>query len=868
MLSSRCLYMLCATLMISICCHAQFENTLISKSYQEKPLEEVLNELQVDLEVKFFFKKQWLENKFVTTQIREKNLTEALELILKDQNLTYIVRQPNYIVLLPDTGSSSKSITVDNSLNGRISIGNLNARIETAIISGIVIKGIDSSPLEATIITVEGQTDRYVSLADGTFKISLPVGNYKLKFHHPTMVDFDISVALNSDGDLNVKMFEDVTVLDEIVISAQAIDQNISKTISGQDIIDIKTIKAIPAFFGEADVLNSVLSLPGVSKVGEGSSGINVRGGGVGQNLILVDNATVFNPSHLFGFFSTFNVDAVSRVNLYRGGVPVEYGGRLSSVMDIEIKNGNKEKLSGRGGIGIVNSRLMLEGPINDSTTFLAAIRAAYPNYLLRGREDEDLSTSSSFFGDGNLKIDHLINSKNRISLNGYASRDQFDFSEELEYEYGNATLGLEWNGQLSDKLFTKTSASYTNYNYEFGETSDVELAALLESEIEQLTLNSVFENESDEHLITFGTSLTFTSISPGTYSKASEVSIIEPLEIDEERAFEGALFVGDQFQLNDQLSLYGGIRYSFFKGGKKGIEEFYHGPEPRLSINYKASPTSSIKLGYNRMRQYIHFVSNTVSATPIDLWKLSNDEIEPQTADQVTLGYFRNFQENLFETSIEAFYKKTGNLIEYKNAADLFINENIEDELIQGKGRAYGIEFLMKKTRGKLTGWLSYTYSRSLIQVKDSNPANTINNGSFFPTNFDQPHNLSAFSNIKLTRRYSINANFVYNTGRPVSFPESIYQIRGVSIVDFAERNKYRIPNYHRLDVSLVMNTTLKKEKKIEANWSFSIYNLYGRQNTYSVYFKNDPITGEPQTFRLSILARPIFAISYNFKF
>ncbi|MEM7297487.1 MAG: TonB-dependent receptor plug domain-containing protein, partial [Bacteroidota bacterium] len=686
---------------------------------------------------------------------------------------------------------------------------------------------------------------------------------------HPTMIDFDISIALNSNGNLIVNMFEDVTVLDEVVISTQAIDQNVSKTISGQDIIDIETIKTIPAFFGEADVFNSVLSLPGVSKVGEGSSGINVRGGGVGQNLIRIDNATIYNPSHLFGFFSTFNADVVSRVNFFRGSIPAEYGGRLSSVMDVEIKNGNKEKISGSGGVGFVNSRIMIEGPIKkDSTSFLAAVRAAYPSYLLRNLEDQDLSNSAAFFGDANLKLDHLINDKNRVSFNGYWSRDRFDFSDEVEYDYGNITIGAEWNGQLTDELFTESSVNFTSYDYSFKEVGEPEISSLLEASVEQLAIENKFQKETENHTLTFGSNVTLIGIDPGNYSKGSEESIVEPLTIERENGIEGALFVGDEFRFNDRFSFYGGLRYSFFTGGREELEKFYHGPEPRFSVNYKSSPTSSIKLGFNRMRQYTHFISNTTTATPIDLWKLSNSSIRPQIADQITLGYFRNFQNNLIETSIEGFYKKTKDLVEYKNGADLFINEELEDELIQGTGRAYGVEFLVKKTRGNLNGWLSYTFSRSLIQVDDPNPLNVINDGAFFPTNFDQPHNISAFSNIKLSRRFSINANFTYNTGRPVSFPESAFRIRGVTITDFAERNKYRIPDYHRLDISLVLGTTLKRDKKIEANWSISVYNVYGRRNTYSVYFKNDPDTGRPQAYQLSVIARPIIAVSYNFKF
>lgn len=849
-------------------CYAQFDQPF-SRSYNKVPLIEVITELESNFQVKFFYNQEWLNENTVSTEISELSLKEALPKILNGKKLTYLLRSPNYIILLPDEGNSSQTLTVDNTANNRISIGNLDLSAEKAKISGYVINGGDNSPLNGTVITVNENDKRYLSDPNGYYEMTLPVGDYNFNFHHPTMVDYTISIALNSDGKLNVQMFEDVLVLEEVVISTEAIDQNVTKTISGQEIIDIETIKSIPAFFGEADVFNSVLSLPGVSKVGEGSSGINVRGGGVGQNLIQIDNAIVYNPSHLFGFFSTFNADAVSLVNFYRGSIPVEYGGRLSSVMDVEIKNGNKSEFTGAGGVGFVNSRFLIEGPIRkDSTSFLAGIRAAYPTYIIRRLDDQDLKNSSAFFGDANLKIDHLFDDKNRISINGYISKDQFDFSDEAEYEYGNQTVNAEWNGQISQNTFIESTASYSIYNYKFKDLIDPQLASSLDASVNQLTWDNKFQTEIENHKISYGTSLTSLVIEPGEYKKGSQESLLEPLTIPSESGLVAALFMGDEYRFNDQLSFYGGVRYSLFIGGKETLEEVYHGPEPRLSINVQTSSNSSVKLSYNRMRQYIHFISNTTSATPIDLWKLSNSSIKPSIADQFTIGYFRNLQQNMYETSAEVFYKKTTDLLEYRNGADLFVNQNLESEIVQGEGQAYGLELLLKKTRGNFNGWISYTFSRSLIRVEDSNPINTINNGDFFPTNFDQPHNISAFAKISLSRRLSINTNFTYNSGRPISYPEASYQLRGIQIADFVERNKDRIPDYHRLDISFVMATSLKREKKIEANWSLSIYNVYGRKNAYSVYFKTDEITGESQSFLLSVIARPIIALSYNFKF
>lgn len=852
----------------SFYCTAQFNQTA-SASYVETPLSEVIKEFESVYALKFYFSEEWLHSKQVNAQFDELGIEDALNKIFQGQNLTYILRQPNYVILLADEGSSSEVLTIDNSVSNRISIGNINLAFDKATIAGYVLTGENDLPLGGTVVTVNEQAARYVTLPNGFFEFLLPIGNHELAFHHPTMVDYKIPIALNSDGKVNFLMFEDVTLLDEVIVSTQAVDQNVSKTIAGQEIIDIQTIKNIPAFFGEADVFNSILSLPGVSKIGEGSSGINVRGGGVGQNLIQIDNATVYNPTHLFGFFSSFNADAVSKVNFYRGSIPVEYGGRLSSVMDVQIKSGNKEEISGVGGVGLVHSRILLEGPIRkDSTSFLAAVRVAYPNYMIGLADDEDLNNSGAFFGDANFKIDHLFNTRNRISFNGYRSRDTFDFSDEAKYDYGNRSFSIEWNGQLTGNTFFESSASHSTYDYQFKEISNPQLSSSLDASVNQFTFDNKFQTEVESHALSYGLSLTALAIDPGKYAKESPESIVDPFTIDRENGIEGAIFIGDEYSLSPSLSFYGGLRYSFFSGGKDGLEANYYGPEPRLSVNLKATATSSLKLGYNRMRQYVHFISNTTSATPIDLWKLSNTAIKPQVADQITFGYFRNFRTNMYETSAEVFYKNTTDLIEYKNGADLFLNQDIEGELIQGRGKAYGLEILIKKTRGDFNGWLSYTFSRSLIQVNEQHPSDNINGGDFFPTNFDQPHSLSAFSRIRLSRRFSINTNFTYNTGRPVSYPESIYQVRGIAIADFAERNKYRIPDYHRLDISFVMETTLKRVKKIESNWSLSVYNVYGRKNINSVYFKNNVVTGEPEVYQLSIIARPILAISYNFKF
>lgn len=842
----------------------------ISGSYYNVSLEQVIADLSANHGIRFYFKPQWLNGKSISVEYSNTPLREALIKIFRGQEISFILRDPNYVVLLKDEGNSTETKTIDSKSNtNRITIGEINLDKDRATLTGVVLNGENGTPLEGAVVSIPSADIRVVTRVNGYYELTLPPGTYEVNYHHQTMEDFDIDITLNGDGKLHVDMYEDVLRLAEVVIQEEAIDQNVSETITGQEQLDVQTIKKIPAFFGEVDIVNSVLSLPGVNKVGEGTTGFNVRGGNVGQNLILIDNSSIYNSSHLFGFFSAFNADVVQNVTFYRGSIPARYGGRISSVLDVGIKNGNKKKFTGQGGVGFINSRFSIEGPIiKDSTSFIFGIRAAYPNYIIKQLQDLQLSRSAAYFVDSNFKIDHLINSKNRISLSSYFSRDRFTLSNEAEYDYGNKALGLEWNTTLGEELYVDVKSNYSLYDYILTEIQEPQLASSLSSEVEQLSGQVDFELNKGSHKLTFGSSVTHYAIKPGDYSPASDLSQIETLKIDEETGIESAVYIGDEYNFTNRLSAYLGVRYSFFDGGKSDLTDFSHGIEPRFSINLQTSSSASVKLGYNRMRQYVQFISNTTAATPIDLWKLSNTQLAPTIGDQVTLGYFKNFNSNSIETSAELFYKETIDLVEYKNGADLFINPSIEDELLQGSGRAYGLEVMVKKKQGELQGWVSYTYSRSQIKVSNSSQEESINNGAYFSTNFDQPHNLTAFMNMQLTRRFSINANFQYNTGRPITYPESVYEINGITVSNYSERNKYRIPDYHRLDLSFTFTTSLKRKKKVEANWTFSIYNVYGRNNAYSVYFKNDPLTQEPKSYKLSVIGRPILALTYNFKF
>ena len=661
-------------------------------------------------------------------------------------------------------------------------------------------------------------------------------------------------------------MYTDLMQLDEIVISADD-QEDISESLAGKTTMTIKEIKSIPAMFGEVDLVRSILTLPGVSTVGEGASGFNVRGGTTSQNLVLLDDGVLYNPSHLFGFFSAVSSDAISSIDLHKGAIPVQYAGRISSALDINLKSGNKEKVHGTGGISYVSSKFNVEIPIiKGKSSISTATRVAYPTYLIRRVEDADLRRSSAFFGDISIKYDHLIDEKNLLSASGYISQDHFTLSDQAEYDYGNRIATIKWINNASSLINSEHLFNYSAYEYAVSDNSEISRGYQMKAGIKDYKWHSDFElSYISQHQIKLGLSAIHHSLQPGIYTP-EDSTYTDEIILDKENGTELGLFLSDKYQLANNLSIYGGIRYSLFRGGTSKYESMYHGIEPRVSINYQLNINSSLKLGYNRMRQYMHLISNTTAVTPIDSWKLSNTEVLPSIGDQISLGYFRNIDSKNYELVVEGYFKVVQNLIEYKNGANLFRNENIEEELVQGLGNSYGLELSLKKNTGKLNGWVNYTYSRSLIKVQSNQAENQINQGNWFPTNFDQPHNLNIFTNITLSRRFSLSTNYQYNTGRPFTKPVTSYFVFDAPVAHFDSRNNSRIPDYHRLDLTIFMGTSLKKSKKVEANWALSIYNVYARKNVYSVFFRKSSSTTE--AFKFIVIGRPLVSLAYNFKF
>lgn len=842
----------------------------ISIKADDISIDELFNQLEDKYDIEFRYKYEWIKDIRLDINVEDKSLTDFFDQHFKKFGLSLMFKEPNYFILLKDSPKQFElnSESYDDKPEV-ITLGNIDSEAKEATLYGTVKSAETGEPLPGITILSVDEKEGTVSSSNGKYNLTLPVGFHTLRYQSLETGTFEISLILNSSSNLDVKLYRDYVQLNEVVVTAKAMDENVSQTVTGVERMTLAEIEKMPAFLGESDVIKSITSLPGVSLTGEASAGFNVRGSGVGANLVLLDNGTLYNSSHLFGVFSAFSADNIGSIDLYKGAVPARFGGRISSVLNMEMRSGSKEQLKGNGGIGVISSRFNIETPIiKDKSSILTGFRAAYPNYLINAIDNYDLKRSSTFFGDWSLKYDHSINENNKILLTAYTSRDEFTVSNDVSYEYNNLVGSIQWNQNINENLSSKLNYNYSQYNYTLNEETDEEQSFGLYSVIENNKLNYEFEFTGfDKHLIEFGFNNVLYNLQPGNFSQDSS-SLLIVSDLTDESAIESAIYLSDEVQFNDNISAYAGLRYSYFSGGRDSLATNYGGLEPRLSINYKINSKSSIKAGYSKMRQYIHLISNTASVTPVDIWKLSNQEILPTVADQFTIGYFRNFDFNNYETSAEVYYRDIDNLIDYKNGASLFANDEIENELVQGKGLAYGAEFYLKKNRGRLTGWLSYTYSRSLIIVDGETNAERINNGNPFPTNFDQPHNFTFLGNFELSKRFDISANFQYNTGRPITYPESTFDFNGVRVANYSNRNQYRIPDYHRLDLSFHMASSLKREKKIEADWTLTLYNIYSRRNAYSVFFRSSESLRVLNSYRLAIIGQIVPALTYNFKF
>ncbi|WP_343704227.1 TonB-dependent receptor [Chitinophaga sp.] len=769
---------------------------------------------------------------------------------------------------------------------------------EKVTLSGTITIKTNTETISGASIFIPAAKVSTVTNAYGFYSITLPRGEYTIVISHVGFENIEEHIMLTGNTRKDFSMLEKSKTLDEVVVKYNNSASNIRKPEMSVNKLSIATVKKMPAVMGEVDILKAILQLPGVSNAQEGATGFNVRGGPVDGNLILLDEAVVYNTSHLFGFLSVFNADVIKDLKLYKGGIPASFGGRTSSVLDIYQKEGNNKEYHLTGGIGAVSSRLLAEGPIvKDKGSFVVAGRASYGHLFLKLADNPN---AVSFY-DLNAKLNYKINDNNRIFLSGYFGKDNMDFSNFFRNNYSNSFFNLRWNHVFSDKLFSNASVIYSKYNYGL----KIKYVGIdWVSDIRNYNLKYNFSHHlSDKLVLNYGVNSIYYQFNPGTIKPMDAASPVNAGQIEKKYAWENALYISADHQLTDQISLNYGLRYSsFLRLGEQHVNNYagdqavlfnpelqiyeearpvstthydknrkiidFGNPEPRLAVSYALNDHQSIKASYNRMSQYIHLISNTASVSPLDIWAPSDQYLKPEILDQVALGYFRNFSNGKYSLEAEAFYKKTQNKADYIDGAELIAHRAIEQVLLNGEARAYGLELMLKKNTGKLTGWLSYTLSRAEQRTPGRNAEEPgINRGDWYRANYDKTHNLSLTAAYQLSRKWSFGGIFTYQTGKAATYPIGKYQYQGITVANYGERNINSLPAYHHLDLSATYTPKPDSKKRWKGEWVFSIYNVYNRSNAASLMFEQNRETGLSEAKRISIFGI-IPGVTYNFRF
>lgn len=901
----------------------QTNEIYITGTYRQVSFRDFQEDVQRQTGLKFYYEPNAFDSLRVTLEADHLEIHQALERVFSGtafhvaidaQNHVFIVRGKEIQERLPEgfAGRESVSPGVGNAAmkyySGedrtdelllaeatQYSIGKKTNPIGqgTATIAGHIKYASSGEPIAGASVYIENPFTGVATDQFGYYALTIPKGKHELVIKSVGFKNTRRKIILYGDGKLDIEMLEDVTSLKELVVEAEK-DKNVSSLQMGVDKLDIKTMKKVPTALGELDIFKVMLTLPGVQNVGEASTGLNVRGGATDQNLILLNDAVIFNPAHLFGFFSAFNPDLIKNAELYKSTIPVQYGGRLSSVLDVNTREGNKKKITGSGGIGPVTGRLLIEGPIiKDKSSFLIGGRSTYSNWLLREIPNDLVSNSKASFYDLNAILTYEINENNSLYATGYFSSDQFTLNSDTLYRYSNQAATLKWKHIFTNKLYSVFAGSFTGYDYGVRSDANPVNAFELSYALRQYNLKTDFSYFPDpKHSIDFGASSIRYQIEPGSYTPVGSSSSVKPDILPKEQGIESAIYVGDQYDVSARLSLYIGLRYSVYTylgahdkylyadGLSKDPETIvdtvsyasgkpiatYHGPEYRISVKYMLSPSASIKLSFNRTRQYVQMLSNTAAISPTDVWKLSDAYIKPQVGDQISLGVYKNLRSNTVETSVEGYYKRMDNTLDYKGGAKIILNRAIETDVLNAQGQAYGVEFMVKKLSGKINGWISYTYSRSLLRTRGTFESETVNDGKYYASNFDKPHALNVISNYKFSHRVSTSFNLTYSTGRPITLPIGKYYSEGSYRVLYGPRNGSRIPDYFRMDISFNLEGNHKIKKLTHSSWTVGVYNLTGRKNAYSIFF--DSKNGVTRGYKLSIFGAPIPTVTWNFRF
>lgn len=769
---------------------------------------------------------------------------------------------------------------------------------QKATISGIVKNKNTGETLMGASVYLKNTSVGVTSNEYGFYSLTTLQGTYTLVVEYIGFTKVEKKIDLSDNIKLAIELVEENVSLQEVVISSKSEKTNVRTPQMSVKTLSSQKIKEIPAVLGEVDIIKSIQLLPGVTNAGEGASGFNVRGGAEDQNLILLDEAIVYNSSHLLGFFSVFNNDVIKDVKLYKGGIPSQYGGRASSVLDIRQKEGNNQQFHLEGGIGLISSRLTAQGPIvKNKSSFLVAGRASYAHLFLKFT---DIKSTVSFY-DLNMKLHYDVSENSRLYLSGYFGRDNFKLDQSFTNLYGSSLLNLRWNYIFNDKLFSNLSVNYSKYDYNV----DVNVIGLdWDSNIDNVNVKYDFNYYANSQFkFNFGVNSIYYDFNPGFIKSLNKTSIFNDYQLDKKYALENALYGSAEHKITNKLTFRYGLRWShFIRLGKQSLTNYkdnkplvydeklgvyekgiatgkttykkgqkiidFNHFEPRLSLSYRLNQKSSIKASYNKIAQYLHLIYNTSSATPLDIWTPSGTFIKPQIAHQYATGYFRNFNDNQYSIEVEAYYKTIANRIDYVNGADLVAQNNLETQILAGKSRAMGVELLLQKNVGNLTGWLSYTLSKSEQQTLGGIAGGEgINNGEWYNTPYDRTHDVSVTATYKLNERWKFGSNFVFQTGRPVTYPNGKFKYNGLLVATYGDRNSNRLPFYHRLDFSATLTPRKNTNRKWKGEWVFSIYNIYNRNNALSISFRQNEDTGKNEATRTSVFGI-VPSVTYNFKF
>ncbi len=863
-------------------------------------IEKLAGILEEKHSTRIFYEPHWFEDELFSRALTLLTPIQAMSNIIRGRGLT-LLEIDGYIVILPLDITEARH-DPDTLL---ITIGDPSqyGRYNRATLSGRILDGTTGDALPGAVIYSETAGTGSPADRNGDFSITLPTGEVLLRLSFVGYEDQYRRVNLLGPGEYDFFMFEETQRIDEVTIMARRAEENIARTQMSVITMDARVLRQLPSGIGDRDILESITLLPGIQSTGEFGAGYHVRGGSNDQNLVMLEGMPLFNPSHLFGLVSVVNPDMISSMTMYKGGIPARYGERVSSVMDLRMNPGNIEEFKLIGGIGLINGRLHMELPvISDVVSFSAGGRSSYSDWLLDRIPADELVNSSAGFYDISSALSITPDRNSSISLFAYHSDDSFSHGEETHYNYGNTLATLKYNRVLSEKFSMNAAGGISNYDFMVRETGEI-------AEAESYQMNSFIAYRSirgsllwfpdGNHRVEFGINAISYGINPGTLSPVGSGSRIEPLQIDRERGAELSLFASDEFEITGRLSAEVGLRYTRYlylgprqthiydearprrvefitdtlSFGRNETVAAYGGLEPRISFRYSIDGSSSVKASYTRNNQYINLVSNTAVITPSDTWKLSDPHLKPLTSNQLAAGYFRNFSDNMIETSAELYFRDLRNLTDHRDGAEIVMNPNIETDLVNVSGYSYGIELYAAKNSGRLTGWISYTLSASRVRSESEFEEDRINDNKWFPSNFYRPNELVVNTGYNISRRWRIGATFNYYTGRPSTLPELQFPHGDRQLVYYSDRNKYRLPSYHRFDLHLSRHETLRINKRRSGYWTLSLLNVYGRKNPYSVFYERERAAPGQRAsgfnlYKLYIIGRPVPTLTYNFRF